>query len=180
VNLDGLSDLRLNPCPSCNDSLFGKSNIIVDSDDYSENPILKSFFNFSGRIGRKRYLIETIFGLVLFLLFSILLISLKFPYQIQVETSPILLFVFLCFPLVRRLHDIGMSGYFSLFVIMLGILPFLAKFLLANKLASSMTILDLVIWMFLILAPLTIIILAFFRKGDRKCNIYGASVASLK
>lgn len=180
VNSDGLSDLMKNPCPSCNESSCGKSNISVDSDDYSENSILKSYFILSGRIGRKRYLIETIFGLFLFLLFSILLASLEFSYPTLVAISPLCFYILLSFPLVRRLHDISMSGYFSLFVINIGILPFLSKFMITNKLYSNMNIIELFIWLFLIVTPLTIIILAFSRKGDRKCNVYGASVASLK
>ena len=50
VSLNGILDCINKPCSSCNELFIGKSKISVDSDDYSENSIWKSYLILSGRI----------------------------------------------------------------------------------------------------------------------------------
>jgi len=99
--------------------------------------VLKQYADFSGRARRKEYWMFTLFNVIIIIaLFFANFIMGRLFYPIPSFIGMILTIIFYCYPLailipslavcVRRLHDIGKSGWYYL----IGLIPFVGEIIL--------------------------------------------------
>ena len=147
--------------------------------------MLKNFFTYKGRIGRKTYIISAILvwcaTLLLFALINggiyvaggSVIEALQSPVysQIYKVIGGIFTLTFVSFPVVKRLHDIKASGYFFLF------LPAIVLLNLIFMDANGQIRFESLMWMKYVLSGLSWLSLAFilliFKKGTEGPNAYG-------
>lgn len=107
--------------------------------------ILKHYADFKGRASRKEYWMFTLFGIVFYLLFLILISILGNLFQNE-NSYPIIGFLAILFPLmlllpsmavtVRRLHDINKSGW----MILISLIPIIGSIWLVVLLVTDSSI----------------------------------------
>lgn len=137
-----------------------------------------AFFNYKGRIGRKKYFLISLlililgFCLILGMAFTLFFLLGHF-FSVSSKAIPLLTlpgaalsWMIFSFPVVKRLHDIGFSGWFYLLVLLQPAYTLFRKMYLNDIRIIEMEVL-------LSGISLLILLVLLFKKGTKGPNKYG-------
>ena len=148
---------------------------------------LKFYFSFKGRLNRKLFFlcILEIFGLVAFFCLPVLAgvyfnvngMLLIVPGVIMFVVCSILNTIIIYIPMVKRLHDLNLSGWWLLFVLLLSFPATLVggeiRFLSSLDLEMMLAVIGVIVNSFFL-------IILFFMKGTKGDNKYGLDPIEVK
>lgn len=148
--------------------------------------MLKNFFSYKGRMGRKKYFFTSVTALILTILISIAVVVgaiaiMRYVFKVPVGVFflfeiALLIVVLLCailmwtifsFPVVKRLHDMQFSGWWFFLLVLLGpVYIFFRKIYLNDLRIIELELLTSII-------TFIVLLILFLKKGTKGPNKYG-------